>query len=734
MYCDKCGAMIPPGNKFCNNCGDPVTPEEVASVNSAPTHPVMQPESYTGQAAQQTAYQMPQPSVQPDPVKPNKNGGKIAAIIGAAALGVAAIIILVFVGINSKKNNPVIKTTNSISSISVPSVSSVSDSVSDSVSFPDEPEEIIPENRTIMIYMIGSDLESTYGSASEDLAEMMKSRIDDKTNIVLQTGGCKKWATKPMKNGKVQRFTIEDRELVELDNLGKISMVEEDSLADFIKFAKEAYPAEGYTLVLWDHGGGIPVQFGRDELFPYDTLTDVNLYNALNKAGVHFDSIIFDACNMCSLEIAVAIKDHADYMVAAESYVNGIGIDYTGWINRAATPDMATMDYCEVIVRDYMKSLKKYDLVGSMSVIKMSRIDAIMDAYVKYASSINTNILNGGYEDYLLARGNCGYDLGADCVDIVTLATQYDTPTSTALINSAVNAVVYTESDMHYGHGLMLYSPYDYYDYYDDGRASLVSLGYVPAIIGCYDNLVSLIYAYAGDENYGDWYNHEITSEIVGNNYSGPQTSSIEYVKKGDYYAVELNEDDWSIIDHIEVNVIADGGDYGLMLGQDYWWTLDDDDDLMIVNPTGWTFINGMVTTYWCQNIYNDSETDAWSQTGEVLATVNGEGAVIVIYYDQDNTNGKVNGYYTYNYDTGEHGDMLLTFNDEDVVDIVYEGIDWNSNDFIYEANEDEFYAKDMTVSFDEIDLTGFDTYIYYSIVDVYGNRYETDSILLPTN
>ena len=123
MYCDKCGAMIPPGNKFCNNCGDPVTPEEVASVNSAPTHPVMQPESYTGQAAQQTAYQMPQPSVQPDPVKPDRNGGKIAAIIGAAALGVAAIIILVFVGINSKKNNPVITTTNSISTISVPSVS-----------------------------------------------------------------------------------------------------------------------------------------------------------------------------------------------------------------------------------------------------------------------------------------------------------------------------------------------------------------------------------------------------------------------------------------------------------------------------------------------------------------------------------------------------------------------------------------------------------------------------------
>ena len=48
--------------------------------------------------------------------------------------------------------------------------------------------------QTIMVYMVGSDLESEYGNGSIDLSEMMDSGVDtDHNNIVVYTGGASEW-------------------------------------------------------------------------------------------------------------------------------------------------------------------------------------------------------------------------------------------------------------------------------------------------------------------------------------------------------------------------------------------------------------------------------------------------------------------------------------------------------------------------------------------------------------
>lgn len=46
------------------------------------------------------------------------------------------------------------------------------------------------KNMTVMIYMVGSDLESTSGNASVDLAEMAESMADTRhNNIIVYAGG-----------------------------------------------------------------------------------------------------------------------------------------------------------------------------------------------------------------------------------------------------------------------------------------------------------------------------------------------------------------------------------------------------------------------------------------------------------------------------------------------------------------------------------------------------------------
>ena len=45
------------------------------------------------------------------------------------------------------------------------------------------------ESVTVMVYMIGSDLESEDGSATDDLLEMADAALSENVHLVLQTGG-----------------------------------------------------------------------------------------------------------------------------------------------------------------------------------------------------------------------------------------------------------------------------------------------------------------------------------------------------------------------------------------------------------------------------------------------------------------------------------------------------------------------------------------------------------------
>ena len=50
------------------------------------------------------------------------------------------------------------------------------------------------KNMTIMVYMVGSDLESISGNASMDLSEMAESKADTRhNNIIIYTGGASAW-------------------------------------------------------------------------------------------------------------------------------------------------------------------------------------------------------------------------------------------------------------------------------------------------------------------------------------------------------------------------------------------------------------------------------------------------------------------------------------------------------------------------------------------------------------
>ena len=55
-------------------------------------------------------------------------------------------------------------------------------------------------------YHCGSDLESKWGCASEDIKEMLSVDLSDKVQVVVQTGGAKTWHNTQVDADKLQRY------------------------------------------------------------------------------------------------------------------------------------------------------------------------------------------------------------------------------------------------------------------------------------------------------------------------------------------------------------------------------------------------------------------------------------------------------------------------------------------------------------------------------------------------
>ncbi len=692
-----------------------------------------------------------------EPKKKSKKLIIIIAIIVAVLLIAGGIIAVIMIGGKDKNKDKSISGVQDMPGTgqviqpdepdepSVPDTPSTPDepSVPDEPSKPDEPDvPVVPDEpqiaqKTIMLYIVGSDLETDGNAAARDFTEMVAASYSDDVKLVMQTGGCSDWYFDEMLDGEVQRYEIRNGKIEWLEDLGIQNMIDENTLSDFIQYSAANYPAEDYILVLWDHGGGVPIGFGKDENFPGDMMYDFELRNALSKGGVMFETIVFDCCNMCTLEVAMAIKDYAKYMVAAESYVAGIGLYYTSWLSDVVNGADA-LDYCETIVSDYMDSLEPYGAVGSMSIIKLNKIDAIYTAYEAYLNSVHQDLLNGYFAEYAKARAACGLYQGTDSVDMITLASTYENQYSSQLINAVVNAVSYTESDFAYGHGLATYSPSEYYFAYDYGRVSLEMLSYSDAILGCYDTYASLALAYQGadyiNEYAGSWYNASVVDAYVPENTQAGETEIGTSIVDGKE-VIEVDAETWNIISSVNVGLILvyEEDKEAIMLGDDFYLARDDYGNILVDKPEAWVAINDTFACYIAVDSYTDYASGEWSQLGGIPAYRNGEEILIVIYYDNEYPSGTILGYIPYDFETGDSDESsYYMFNEDDVIELVYPCMNYETDtEFTYVGNGDAFYAKDMYVDYLPIDLEGQQVLTYYTLYDIYGNEYQTDSFLL---
>ncbi len=592
--------------------------------------------------------------------------------------------------------------------------------------------------RTIMVYMIGSDLETESSMGTYDINEMMEAEFGTDIRIVIQTGGAINWHNREIKDGEVQRSEIKSGDFEKLEELGKVNMALGETLTDFIEFAREEYPAEKYTLVMWDHGGSAPISFGIDEIFNTALMTEAEIGEAIEESGVSFDAIIMDACNMCTLEMAMSIRDSADYFVAAESTVIGTGLYYTDWLNYLEeNKNVATEEYCELLVKDYMDTARKYNAAASMSYIDLSKVENVYESYEAYVECVYDDIKNGEFVDYTVARKRSGLYSGTDSVDLISLAKKYRTAESSELIAAVKEAVCYTESDYEYGKGLAVYSPNEEIDKYNAVRDSLKKLEYDDELIKCYDAVVSIKYAYMGDdiniEYAGEWYDEEIVRSY--DIQTSDEEIDLPTQKINGQDAICLTEEEWSAVDSIKqtFSVVMDK-EMVIGLGEINYDNVDADGNIILEVPEKWMSIGGNLASYICNDYYEDEETGEWMMQGTSFIRCNGKEAFLLIQHDNECPNGKVIGYMLCDFDTYTIPNgkaRVMSFDEDDEIELLHLIVDIETLTMSYKNILDTtFKPSELTIGYSSISFEEGTNMCIFEVHDVFGNEYQTEAFL----
>ena len=246
--------------------------------------------------------------------------------------------------------------------------------------------------KTIFIYMCGSNLETKQGLAGKNIDEILSANIGNDINIVIETGGAQTWRSHDIDNSAIGRYEVKNGELKLLDTLPQANMGEAQTLTDFLTWGQKEYKSDRNMLVLWDHGGGSAKGVCFDENYSFDSLSLTELKSALDAAKLNgkFDFITFDACLMATIEVVSVMKDYADYMIASEEIIPGGGMDYKAVCESFAS-DGESEAIGKIICDAFMEKCKNTgkDIYSTLSLINLANAESLVEHFDECAAYMN---------------------------------------------------------------------------------------------------------------------------------------------------------------------------------------------------------------------------------------------------------------------------------------------------------------------------------------------------------
>ena len=432
-------------------------------------------------------------------------------------------------------------------------------------------EEIIKSGQgpsmTLMVYMIGSDLEAATAAATNDMNEMLASGADlSKVKVLVYTGGSPKWHQSDFEIPTDQHtvFELTKDGFVQVKDFEVMSMGEPNSLSRFLNYGYENYTSESYGLILWNHGNGPVMGYGNDLLYDKDALTLPEIEAALKTSPFGTDNklafIGFDACLMASAELACMVDDYGDYMIASQEVEPGFGWNYEV-LKYFGKTDAKTL--IQLIVEDYINYsnaffekntfFKSEVTLAAVDLSYAAELESAIDIFFGAAAEnvheeFNELALNR-VKTRAFGRATTGSEY--DLVDMQALMRAMGSSykkESKVIQDILDDMIIYSDSNTVESCGLSLYYPYYNKKYYEASWKEIYSE------LGLFPNYMKYL------ESYGEiWLGTDMKEYFAGRLVaseadSGTYTLQLNeeqnerYADAGFYILRQMGEDGYSAI------------------------------------------------------------------------------------------------------------------------------------------------------------------------------------------
>lgn len=745
MYCKHCGKVMPDDGDFCPYCGK----EQKENNKNKSRNWSYQTGSSSYQKTPDNGYVRQYVDVQ----KPKKKNGclkifliTIAVFIGLIVLSSAFLLWLFWddeeVGelnggytnsLNEESSNSTFTSTNLELADVRDFYTTINSDGSDVV--------------TVMVYLLGSDLESDCGYATDDLIEMQNAVFSENVNLIVMTGGTLEWQNDLVSSDTCQYWHVKDDQITCLEDLGQLSMTDPDTLSKFISDSAEIFPANRYQLILWNHGGGTMGGFGYDENYPYDLMYLDDIAEALANGGIYFDFVGFDACLMGTVETAVMLEPYADYMIASAELEAGSGWYYTDWLNELSdNPSISTIDLGVKIIDDYIATAGTgyFQDEATLAIVELPQISYTYDMLCEYFSVATIALQSNSYNTIATARSNTkAYGEGDyEQVDVVDFVYNSDLDGSEEVIEAINNAVKYysCSSIVKDFYGLAIYFPYYYPSDYTLVQEVLFKLGYTDEYTGFFSAFISSMsggQSYhrastgAEEESYlsEDWYDEDL-AQTYADLFETTIYDELYITEKNGGFVLQLSDEAWESITYIEMQVLLDDGDGYVDLGSDNVYEFDRDGDLLIEFDYTWVSLDGNIVPFYAET-EEVCDDGTWYTYGIVPAILNDDEYIeIVLYWDSDKPLGYVAGYRKYSESIAPTGKGLFTLEPGDTLQWVFDYYDYDVY-YIDSYVMGESYTignSEIEVSYDYVGDQ--DALVYFSLTDIYNNIYNSEAII----
>lgn len=392
-------------------------------------------------------------------------------------------------------------------------------------------------SRTIMIYMVGSNLESTGGLASADLNSIDKN-IDSNTRVMLIAGGSKKWSNNYISTDETSIYELTGAGFTKVKNQPKLNMGSSETLSSFLNYVYDYSKTDAYDLIFWNHGGAIDGS-EYDELSNDDNLSLSEMNNALSNSPFNnkkLELVIFRTCLNGTIEINSIFSKYAKYLVASEEET--LGASYTSVLN--FINNINSKDSSKIVGRKFIDAYKKQindiksntfetdsdTIYSTYSLVNLSNIDNLNKSVNEFFNDIdvttNFNKISKVRANlYQYAKEEPSYDM-VDLYNLVNNLKDLSPTKADKVLKNLDNTIIYNYATDANSRGISIYFPYNgkkiikdrFIDLYNDIDG-----------FNDYKNFITKFYSIQS----GDYKSYTYTSNVVNSKESTTKNTYADF-------------------------------------------------------------------------------------------------------------------------------------------------------------------------------------------------------------